>query len=520
MTIRTGVGLAFKNEGSQWMPSHHSRSLLSSGLDGDNLTHQNKYRSNEELEFFLRAFTAPQACGSISRFFSIGKSVQGRDLWVLEISDSPGEEQAGEPNFKYVANMHGDEPLGRELLLRLASWLCDQYLGPEPAPQAKRLVEDMHLFMLVSMNPDGFVQRSRTNAGRKDLNRDFPDQFSIGSGGVHRSSWGKRQPETASLMRWTLTTPFVGALNFHEGALVANYPLDGSHNRRSEYSKAPEDAALRHLALAYAGPHQAMRESKQFPNGVTNGAHWYPIFGGMQDWDYLVGKCMDITVEQHHRKWPDPALLPKFFEEHRASMLEVPLVAAFGGLRGFVLSSNRVPLPAARVDVKGPVLLGSNFTPHISPKFGHFHRPLAPGDYIVTIQHPGFQTQTFPIQIPSNNSGFMLDVTLQPAEVTFLGESNLVSTSTNSLHIQLDKTAELRDLGVSVDKPGNATQSGQLRNLPANEIPMLTHDGGVWSLSFFVFFVLVSCVFRCLNNKRKRRILLPIFRDSPRKIAQ
>jgi hypothetical protein len=43
---------------------------------------------------------------------SIGKSVLGQHLWVLEISDKPGKAEP-EPNFKYVANMHGDEPSGR-----------------------------------------------------------------------------------------------------------------------------------------------------------------------------------------------------------------------------------------------------------------------------------------------------------------------------------------------------------------------------------------------------------------------
>lgn len=43
---------------------------------------------------------------------SIGKSVQLADLWVLEISSNPGAEEA-KPNFKYIANMHGDEPGGR-----------------------------------------------------------------------------------------------------------------------------------------------------------------------------------------------------------------------------------------------------------------------------------------------------------------------------------------------------------------------------------------------------------------------
>lgn len=34
----------------------------------------------------------------------------------------------GIPEVQYVGNMHGDEPLGRELVLLLADWLCDNYL--------------------------------------------------------------------------------------------------------------------------------------------------------------------------------------------------------------------------------------------------------------------------------------------------------------------------------------------------------------------------------------------------------
>jgi len=47
------------------------------------------------------------------------------------------------------------------LLAQLAEWLCANY---QQEPSATRVVRDMHLYLLLSMNPDGFAKRKRSNA--------------------------------------------------------------------------------------------------------------------------------------------------------------------------------------------------------------------------------------------------------------------------------------------------------------------------------------------------------------------
>lgn len=76
-----------------------------------------KYHNYDRMTKFLRQTSS--RFPSLTALYSIGKSVQGRDLWVMVVSASPYEHMIGKPDVKYIANMHGNEAVTRELMLHL-----------------------------------------------------------------------------------------------------------------------------------------------------------------------------------------------------------------------------------------------------------------------------------------------------------------------------------------------------------------------------------------------------------------
>ncbi|KAA8537958.1 hypothetical protein F0562_027462 [Nyssa sinensis] len=342
----------------------------------DKLAHG--YMTNYDLEKAITAFG--RRCANISRIYSIGKSVEGVPLWVMEISDKPGEEEV-EPAFKFIGNVHGDEPVGRELLLLLANWLCDNY---KKDSLATLIIDNVHLHILPSMNPDGFSLRRRGNANNIDLNRDFPDQFF-----PMNDNLDSRQPETKAVMSWLKRIRFTASASLHGGALVANYPWDGTQDKRKIYYACPDDDTFRFMASVYSRSHYNMSLSEEFQGGITNGASWYPIYGGMQDWNYIHAGCFELTLEISDNKWPAANELPTLWEFNKMSMLNLVASLVKTGIHGKIFSSDCGRPLHASVAIKG-----INSTIKASHAFADYHRMLAPGQrYEVIATMPGYKSK-------------------------------------------------------------------------------------------------------------------------------
>lgn len=73
--------------------------------------------------------------------------------------------------------------------------------------------------------------------------------------------------------------------------LTLTYSILGSvfQNYASQPSLTPDDDVFKHLSLTYANNHAKMSRgvacksaTPAFDQGITNGAAWYPLIGGMQ----------------------------------------------------------------------------------------------------------------------------------------------------------------------------------------------------------------------------------------------
>ncbi|XP_026182099.1 carboxypeptidase M [Mastacembelus armatus] len=364
-----------------------------------------RYHSNSETEQYLSMISATNP--SIAHLYSIGRSVRGQKLWVLALGLSPHRHTVGIPEFKYVANIHGNEVLGRELLLQLIDNLVNGYRNNEP--WSLQLLNSTRIHILPTMNPDGFDNadtdcvyiQGRYNYNGIDLNRNFPDAFD-------GPQWNQqpekhREPEVRAVIGWLKTETFVLSANLHGGALVASYPYDNSNGSElvGGASITPDDDVFVHLAKVYSLNHPSMRDKNDecgdtlFKDGITNGFEWYPITGGMQDYNYVWAQCLEITLELSCCKFPPAKDLPALWADNRKALLAY-IQQVHLGVKGQVFDGSGVPVQNAVVEVKGR----RNICPFRTDRHGEYYRLLLPGNYSFTVTYPGHEVLTETLSVP------------------------------------------------------------------------------------------------------------------------
>ena len=341
------------------------------------------YHTYDTLTSDLQALAA--AHPDIVRLSSAGATPQGRQMWWVRIG-LPADARGDHPVVRYLSSIHGDELVGMELLLRLAHWLAEGY----PANQrARNIVENVETWIMPLVNPDGAALGQRWNAAGADLNRSFPDQFDD-----PRDVATDRPAETANLMNWQTGRAGTLSANLHGGSLVYNYPYDNNAAGASVYSAAPDDDTFITLAYDYAVHNGPMFSSPEFHQGMTNGAAWYAVSGGMQDWLYHYRGEMAATIEVSNNKKPAASTLDQYWSDNQESLL-AHLERALTGVRGVATDAVTGAPVAATVRVRGRA------EPFRSDAaVGDFHRPLVAGaSYNLDLAAPGYAAASAPFGV-------------------------------------------------------------------------------------------------------------------------
>jgi len=231
--------------------------------------------------------------------FSIGQSIEGRDLWLVKISDNP-EIDEEEPEIFYNGLIHAREPITIELLIYFMDYLTQNY---QIDPEATYLVDNREMFFLPIINPDGYVRNQQTNPNgggmwRKnkrdnnnsgqfepnvdgvDLNRNWGYMWGYDNNGSspnpgsesYRGTAPFSEPETEAVSDFINTREFSIIMNYHS---FGNYIL---HSWDYDYLYTADHNLFTELG-----------EKMADWNGYSLGTAWeilYLVNGGANDWCY------------------------------------------------------------------------------------------------------------------------------------------------------------------------------------------------------------------------------------------
>jgi hypothetical protein len=109
-----------------------------------------RYHDSDDAETLLRELAARYP--DLAKTYSIGKSLQGKELWMLELTNRKLKPADEKPGYYVDGGIHSCELAGAEQVLYLAWYFATKH-GHEPA--VTRLLDTRTLYLRPKFNPDG-----------------------------------------------------------------------------------------------------------------------------------------------------------------------------------------------------------------------------------------------------------------------------------------------------------------------------------------------------------------------------
>jgi carboxypeptidase T len=236
----------FKKEGYEVTASFAASEMRITDFPSDDSQFHNYGEMNAELDKLVQQYP------NLVHKFSIGKSVEGRDIVGVRINPSArdGLSGSGLPGAFFMGGHHAREHLSMEMPLMLAQHLAANY-GRDAT--ITKLLDSRDVFLIPQINPDGAeydISTGRYKSWRKnrritgescdgvDLNRNYG--FHWGEGGSSDNScsdvyMGKSafsEPETQAVKAFVEGHPNIKTLlTFHTFSELILYPWGYTYDK-------------------------------------------------------------------------------------------------------------------------------------------------------------------------------------------------------------------------------------------------------------------------------------------------
>ncbi|PCI32281.1 MAG: carboxypeptidase [Elusimicrobia bacterium] len=199
------------------------------------------YHNYEEVQSALQ--TAQGAAPEYATLFSMGKSVEGRDLTGIRFYKDDGKEK---PGILFVGTHHAREHLSTEVPLLLSQWLAEN----RDREDVRELLETRDIYIVPLVNPDGMefdIATGRYRWHRKNMTRNSNGSVGVDLNRNYAWGWGGRgssanpgsdtyhgpsafsEPETQAVRDFIESHPNIKImLSYHTFSELVLYPWGGS----------------------------------------------------------------------------------------------------------------------------------------------------------------------------------------------------------------------------------------------------------------------------------------------------
>lgn len=273
-----------------------------------------EYKNPDEIADFVNEIHAKYP--DITEIKSIGKTLEGRDIMAIKISDNAKKDEQ-EPTILVNAMHHAREVMTPEITTDMVEYLTSNY-GSNA--EVTTWVDNTEIWVVPMFNLDGnnkmwtedSMWRKNTRDGHGvDINRNYPQGWNSCNGSSPRTSAQDyrgtapaSEPETQAMMNLVASIKPVFNISYHSYSEIVIYPFGCRPN------KTPTEAAVETIGAEIG-------KKIDYKPGTA----WellYNADGGDIDWMYVQHQVIPFVIEVNstmqgfhpgYAKWRDKTVL-------------------------------------------------------------------------------------------------------------------------------------------------------------------------------------------------------------------